>query len=407
MSEIDTKLNAIASAFEEFKTKNDSVIAEEIKKNTADVVRKEEVDRINGSITDLLAEVKALKTRNARLGAGEQEADPAKAEHKTALRNYILTGDESGFKALQAKSLSVTTSANGGFAVPEEIDTQILDLIKRSSPVRSVANVVVAGTSDFKKLVNLRGTASGWVGETSSRPETNTPTLAEVPAIFGEVYCNLAATQSILQDAFFNVEAWLAAEAAQEFATAEGAAFVSGDGTNKPKGFLTYTTAASGDATRTFGQLQLVKTGVAAGFVATSTSGNPGDTFVDTIQSMKPELRGGAVWMMNSLTLASVRKFKDVDGNYIWRMGLTDDYPETILGYRVVDAPDMPDVATNTLPIAFGNFNRGYTIVDRPGTFISLRDPFTNKPFVMFYSSRRVGGMVVDSEAIKLLGTRI
>jgi HK97 family phage major capsid protein len=206
----------------------------------------------------------------------------------------------------------------------------------------------------------------------------------------------------MLDDAFFNVEQFLSAEVATEFAKAEGAAFISGNGTDKPKGFLAYTINASADGARTFGHLQAVKTGVAAGFKATTSSSNPADTFIDVIHAMKSPLRQGASWLMNTLTEAAVRKFRDLDGNYIWRPGLVEGQPSSILGYPVIEMADMPDIATTSNPIAFGNWRRGYTIVDRMGVRM-LRDPYTNKPYVQFYTTKRLGGMVVDSEAIKIL----
>ena len=404
MTDVTEKIGEIHRAFEEFKSKQDTVIAEEIKKGTADVVRKTEVDAINADLTKLSEELKAIELKANRPGAGSEQ-DQAAAEHKAAFNQFMRKGREDGLAELEAKALNVTTSADGGFAVPELLDRTVLDLIKQISPVRQFANVITVGTSDYKKLVNVRGTASGWVGETSSRAETNTPQLAEVAAVMGEVYANPMATQRMLDDAFFDAEGWLASEIATEFAQAEANAFISGNGTNRPKGFLAYTINTSADGARAFGDLQMVKSGVAGGFIATTTSVNPADTFIDVIHSMKSELRAGAAWMMNTLTLAAVRKFKDADGAYIWRPGMESGQPSTILGYAVAEAPGMPDVATNTFPIAFGNWQRGYTVVDRIGTRV-LRDPYTNKPYVGFYATKRVGGMVVDSEAIKVLATR-
>ena len=403
MTDMTDKIGEIARAFEEFKGKQDTVIAEEIKKGTADIVRKNEVDAINASITQLSEDLKAMEAKANRPGSGDERAEVT--EHKAAFDNWMRKGREDNLAELEAKALNVTTSADGGYAVPEQIDRSILDLIKQVSPMRDLATVVSVGTSDYKKLVNVRGTASGWVAETSTRPETNTPQLAEVAAIMGELYANPQATQRMLDDAFFDTEGWLAAELATEFAYAEGAAFVSGNGTNKPKGFLAYTINTSADSARTFGDLQMVKSAVAGGFKTTTTSSNPADSFIEVIHSMKSPLRAGAAWAMNTTTLASVRKFRDVDGNYIWRPGMIEGQSDTILGYRVVEMPDMPDVATDTYPIAFGNWTRGYYIVDRMGTR-TLRDPYSNKPYVGFYATKRVGGMVVDSQAIKLLATR-
>lgn len=406
MADIDSKIEGIARAFEEFKSKNDTIIADEIKRGTADVVRKEEVDRINDAITRLQDDVKAAQ-RSALQGKVLDEAEQAKSEYKTAFLKWAAKGDS--FAAdMEAKgaNLNTATANEGGHAVPEELDRAILDLIKQVSPMRSVANIVTVGTSDYKKLVNVRGTGSGWVGETATRPTTTAPELREIAPPIGEVYAQIAATQRMLDDAFFNVEAWINGELSAEFATVEGAAFITGNGSNRPRGFLAATAVESGDATRLFGELQFIKTGVASGYVAVTTTTSPADTFIDVVHSMKSELRAGAVWAMNTLTAAAVRKFKNVDGNYIWQPALAAGTPQTLLGYTMVEMPDMPAAATNTFPIAFGNFGRGYTIVDRIGMTM-LRDPFTNKPFVNFYATKRVGGNVIDSEAIKLLATRV
>jgi len=403
--EIKSLLDQQARAFEEFKAKNDSVIAEEIKKSTSDVVRKEEVARINNALSEIHDEMKAVRRSALFSKAGEQLNSD---EYKQALSGYMRDqrNDRVEWKnSEQFKSLTTTTGATGGFAVPELIDTAILDLVKLISPVRTVANVVQVGTPDYKKLVNVRGTASGWVAETATRPETNSPQLREVAPPVGELYAFPQATETMLEDVFFDAAAWLTSEIATEFAYAEGAAFIGGNGSNKPKGFLDETINVSGDATRTFGHLQMVKTGVNNGFKATTTTGNPADTFIQTVYALKSPHRANAVWMMNSLTLAAVRQFRNSEGDYIWRPGMTEGQPETILGYRVVDAEDMPNVDTGAYPIAFGNFGVGYTIVDRVGLSL-LRDAYTNKPYIGFYARKRVGGKVVDSEAIKIISTQ-
>jgi HK97 family phage major capsid protein len=196
----------------------------------------------------------------------------------------------------------------------------------------------------------------------------------------------------------FDVEGWLAREVATEFARAEGVAFVSGTGIDQPRGFLTYPVATTGDATRPFGTLQIVPSGAAGAFPAT----NPADRLVDLVHALRAPYRQGAVWVMNSATLSVIRKFKDASGAFIWQPALAADQPATLLGYPVIEADAMPDIAGNSLSIAFGQFASGYTIADRGETAV-LRDPFTNKPFVHFYATRRVGGAVVNSEAVKLM----
>jgi HK97 family phage major capsid protein len=288
-------------------------------------------------------------------------------------------------------------AADGGFAVPREIDALISMQLKTISPIRAISQVVQTGSAGYRKLVTAGGSASGWVSEVAARPETTTPKFNEIAPPMGELYANPAASQAMLDDADFDIEAWLASEIAMEFARAEGAAFVSGTGTNQPRGFLSAPTAATSDAVRPFGTLQFLASGNASAFDA-----SPELKLIDLVHSLKAGHRQGAVFVMNSKTLATVRKFKAADGTFLWQPGLLEGAPARLLGYPVIEAEDMPDVAAGTLPIAFGNFKAGYLIAERKATTI-LRDPFTNKPFVNFYATKRVGGQVLDSDAIKLL----
>ncbi len=298
---------------------------------------------------------------------------------------------------LEAKAMSGTSDAAGGYAVPQEIDAQIDATLKSVSPIRSIANVVRVGSSGYRKLVASGGFESGWAAETQARDETDTPVFNEVAPPFGDLYANPAASQAMLDDAAFDVEQWLADEIAREFATAEGAAFVAGNGVNKPKGFLASPVAATTDGARAFGTLQYLVSGAAGAFAA-----DPHEKLIDLVQALRPPYRQGASWVMNSATLARIRKFKTSDGALLWQPGLAAGQPATLLGYPVVEAEDMPDIAANSLSIAFGNFKAGYLIAERGETQI-LRDPYSNKPFVHFYATKRVGGMVSNSEAIKLM----
>jgi HK97 family phage major capsid protein len=202
----------------------------------------------------------------------------------------------------------------------------------------------------------------------------------------------------MLDDAMFDVESWLANEIATEFARAEGFAFVKGNGTSQPLGFLSSPTAATIDSARPMGTLQFLATGAAGAFPAT----NPAEKLIDLVQTLRQPYRQGAVFVMNSSTAAAIRKFKTNDGAFIWQPGLVSGQPASLLGYPVIEAEDMPDVAANSLSVAFGNFKAGYVIAERNATSI-LRDPYTHKPYVHFYATKRVGGQVVNSEAIKLL----
>lgn len=355
-------------------------------------------------VKDALEVLEAKGNRRAGAGAGGgDEADefginPADVKaHKKAFGGYLRKGTDFD-KGLEAKALANSTNsgADGGYAVPKQIDGDIESLMINISPIRGIAKVVQVGTSDYHKLVNLRGTASGWVGETAARPATNTPTLADIKPPMGELYANPQATQQMLDDVFFNAESWLADEVATEFGRAEGAGFVSGNGTNQPQGFLTPTFVATDDASRTFGQLQYVPTGVAGAFAAS----NPTDIFFTIVGKMKKAYRLNAKWVTNKAVLFQAAAFKDVGGRYIFAPVQSPTVPESILGYEVVEAEDMPAVAANSLSIAFGNFQRGYVIVDRIGTRV-IRDPFSNKPYIGFYTTKRVGGAVINSEAIK------
>ena len=335
---------------------------------------------------------RAAVERPALDGVKGAQEDPAK---QAFVERYLRRGQEAG---VELKSFSGASGGAGGFAVPREIDAQIETLLKAISPVRAVANVVKTGSAGYRKLVTSGGTPSGWASETGTRPETGTPTFNEIVPPSGELYANPAASQAMLDDAQFDVEAWLAGEIAMEFARAEGAAFVSGTGTNQPKGFLTYTTTNEVDGVRAFGTLQYVASGAAGAFIAS----NPQDRLVDLVQALKSPYRQGAAWIMNSATLSVIRKFKTADGAFLWQPSLSAEQPATLLGYPVIEAADMPDIAANSLSIAFGNFQHGYVIAERSETSI-LRDPYSNKPFVHFYSVKRIGGAVANSEAIKLM----
>jgi HK97 family phage major capsid protein len=377
------------------------------KLNDAITASEKQVKDLNDKISTKDDETKAFEAKIADLEAalnrpvlpgGEEAMTFEQVEHKAAFDKFMRKGAEENLKDLERKALSVGTDADGGYAVPEQIDTMIEKLLVDISPMRAVAGQVTVGTSDYKKLVNVGGIASGWVGETAARSETNTSQLSEVVPPIGEVYANPAATQTMLDDAMFDAEAWLAAEVAEEVARAENAAFISGTGTAQPKGFLDETVATTADGTRAFGQIQYRATGVDGDWAAS----NEADALIDLVHDLRSGYRTGATWLMSNLTLASVRKLKDGDGNYLWRPGLADGQPATILGYNVAEAEDMPDIASDSLSIAFGNFRRGYLIVDRIGTRV-LRDPFTNKPYVHFYTTKRVGGKTINSECIKLL----
>lgn len=362
------------------------------------VSRQEASDAALGALRSDIEEVKSNLARLARvparpaLAGGMGQGFERGMELKSFVDGFLRTGREA-----ELKSLNTVTNADGGFALPMELDQLIAQRLLRLSPIRAVAQIVQTSTADYRKLISIGGTVSGWTSETGARAETNSPKFAEIIPPSGDLYANPSATQHMLDDSFFNVENWLADQISAEFARAEGAAFVAGNGTNQPLGFLSSPIANTNDTVRAFGTLQYLPSGAASGFDA-----QPGDRLIDLVMALKPGHRQGAVWVMNAATIAQVRKIKSSTGEYLWQSALVDGQPDRLLGYPVVEAADMPDIAANAFPIAFGNFKNGYLITERHTTRL-LRDPYSNKPYVNFYACKRIGGQVLDSEAIKVM----
>ncbi|RWE75272.1 MAG: phage major capsid protein [Mesorhizobium sp.] len=361
----------------------------ELAKKFDDVVTTEKLERINSSVSELQAVVDQANAKLAaiQVGAGGGARELKDKEYSDAFRAHFRKGD------VQA-SLNKGADSEGGYLAPVEWDRTITDKLIEVSPMRQIASSQTISTAGFKKLFNLRGTSSGWVGETTARPQTNTPTFGEMTFAPGEIYANPAATQQMLDDAEINLEAWLANEVETEFSYQEGLAFISGNGTNKPYGFLTFVTGGANAAVNPLGAIE-VKTAAAAAAIDS-------DELIDLIYLLPSAFTQNARWVMNRTTQGVVRKLKDGDGNYLWQPSYVAGQPATIAGYPVTEMPGMPDIAASALPIAFGDFRRGYLIVDRTGVRV-LRDPFTNKPYVMFYTTKRVGGGVQNPETIKVL----
>lgn len=393
LKDVQDVAEAIGKKFDEFKERNDKrVDALEAEKGKLSG----QVETLNGKLSELdelkfSLEQELLEIKRPGGGGNSKLV----SEHKAAFLNFVRKGKDDGLADLEKKALQTTVDADGGFAVPEELDRTILELLRDESPMRQICGQMTIGTADYKKLVSLGGAGSGWVGEVAERPETGTPTLAQINAVMGEIYANPQATQTSLDDMFFNAEAWLNGEVAREFAEREGSAFLLGDGTNKPKGLLAYAMDLASDKTRVFGKLQNIKSGTAGDFDA--------DDLIKLVYSLRKGYRANASWMLPTMTLFKVRTFKDaVTGAYIWQPGLQANQPSSLLGYGVAENEDMPAVAADANAVVFGDYKRAYTIVDRLGTRV-LRDPYTNKPNVGFYTTKRVGGMLTDSCAAKVL----
>ncbi|HIC9028850.1 TPA: phage major capsid protein [Citrobacter freundii] len=392
VKDVEQVAQELQAKFDAFKEKNDKRL-EAVEQEKGKLAG--EVETLNGKLSELDELKSALEEelKQVKRPAGGPQSKAA-SEHKTAFIGFMRKGKDDGLRELERKALQVGVDEDGGYAVPEELDRTILNLLKDEVVMRQEATTITVGGANYKKLVNLGGTASGWVGETDARPETDASKLGQIEPFMGEIYGNPQATQTMLDDAFFNVEDWINSELAIEFAEQEEIAFTSGTGTKKPKGFLAYASTLDPDKTRAFGTLQHILSGAAAGVTA--------DAIIKLVYTLRKVHRNGAKFMMNNNSLFAIRILKDSEGNYLWRPGLELGQPSSLAGYGVAENEQMPDIAADAKAIAFGNFKRGYTIVDRIGTRI-LRDPYTKKPFVGFYTTKRTGGMLVDSQAIKLL----
>ncbi|MFH2475515.1 MULTISPECIES: phage major capsid protein [Citrobacter freundii complex] len=392
VKDVEQVAQELQAKFDAFKERNDKRL-EAVEQEKGKLAG--EVETLNGKLSELDELKSALEEelKQVKRPAGGPQSKAA-SEHKTAFIGFMRKGKDDGLRELERKALQVGVDEDGGYAVPEELDRTILNLLKDEVVMRQEATTITVGGANYKKLVNLGGTASGWVGETDARPETDASKLGQIEPFMGEIYGNPQATQTMLDDAFFNVEDWINSELAIEFAEQEEIAFTSGNGTKKPKGFLAYASTLDPDKTRAFGTLQHILSGAAAGVTA--------DAIIKLVYTLRKVHRNGAKFMMNNNSLFAIRILKDSEGNYLWRPGLELGQPSSLAGYGVAENEQMPDIAADAKAIAFGNFKRGYTIVDRIGTRI-LRDPYTKKPFVGFYTTKRTGGMLVDSQAIKLL----
>lgn len=383
---------------------------------SADVVQAEKIGRIEKDLADALAAKQAaelkqkaiedrlaeVETKAARPGGGmarSEQADEYKEAFVAFIRNPGNPTLQTKMYELQQKATDVRTSTagSGGYALPEVIAADIAKQVQDISPIRQIARVVQVGTPDYKELVDLNGFETEWVGETSTRNQTDTPNVGECAPTFGEIAAKPEATRHSLEDLFFDVESWLSRSAMEQFAIAEGVAFVSGDGTNKPTGFLAGTPVATADAGRAFGVLQYVPTGQAAALAT-----NPFDTFHDLTFTLKAGYRTNARWVMNSLTMAALAKVRDSDGRYLLQSSVANGVPNTINGYGITVAEDMPVIGANAFPVAFGDFSRGYLIADRVGMGI-VRDEVTKPGYIRYIMFKRVGGKLKDTNAIKLL----
>ena len=428
--EIKNAIDNTATAFEEYKKTNDLRL-EALKKGDDAEAKQlgEKLGRIEADVSkfssikvDLEREMEFQKDRIEALEARASNpkktaADRLNDEYNETFVGWVRAkgqnahleaklGDLSRKAAagVDGKAITIGTPAAGGFAVPENISRDIERLELKLSPVRRLVKVVQVGTSDYKELVSLRGAASGWVGKSTARPETATPTLREVTPTHGELYAYPQVSEWSLDDVFFNVETWLSEEVAQEFALQEGSAVISGNGTNKPTGLLNTPPVLTVDFNNP------LRAAAAFQYIPSDTGTSPApvgivdNALVDTVYTLNSEYGAGAAWIMNSVTTGAVRKLKNADGTYHWQPGLQAGQPNTLLGYPVETWEQMPDIALNAFPIGFGNWRRAYVLADRVGMRIT-RDNVTNIGHVRFYVRRREGGIVLNNDAAKFVRT--
>lgn len=320
------------------------------------------------------------------------------APHKKAIGAYLRSGEDDGLRGLniESKALNTQVSADGGYLINPEMAARIQGVLRSTASVRAVANVVQVESTSFDVVIDRTDLGFGWATELAAFAETTTPTLERISIKLFELAAMPKASQRLLDDAAFDVEGWLAERIANKFARSEAAAFVNGDGVDKPKGFLHYTPVAN--SAWAWGSLGYIPTGGVGDFAPSNAS----DSIVDLVYALGSEYRANGTFMMNSKTAGAVRKMKDADGRFMWSDGLAAGEPSRLMGYPVLVAEDMPDIAADAFAIAFGDFHAAYTVVERPDLRI-LRDPFSAKPNVLFYASKRVGGDVTDFNAIKLL----
>ncbi len=427
--EIKEIVDELGTTFEQFKQANDALLKAKADGTAFDDLD-EKVTKLNASLSSLTEKRDSVDTKFASLQERLEELEAksslpgrtgegAKLEHEHVQKfvGFIRSGASdftlrkecntlyiktlaTKYGVPEAKVVQTVTDPEGGAAVPEVISRDIEVLEKKLSPVRNIVKVVTVGTSDYKELVNIRGHAAAWVGEAGTRSETATSSLRTVTPTMGELYAYPKASEWSLDDMFFDVAAWLRDESAEEFAIAEGIAVLSGDGTDKATGILNTTPTTAVDFASPLRAAAVIQ------FVGTqpSPSALPVDDLITLRYALNRRYLNGAVWTMNNTTTSVIRKLKGSDNNYLWEPGLRGDHPDRLLGFPVETWEDMADVGNDAFPILFGNFRRGYVMVDRVGMRIT-RDDVTTPGFVKFYIRRREGGIVLNNDAIKALRT--
>lgn len=410
--EVKAMIESFNKTFEEFKVENDKRIADAKK---GDPLQAEKVEKINASLSDIQAEItKIMEKFAANDLAGSNASVDLQAQAKAfskivgqdvsaedlgkyadGLNTYMRYGADNSRMRDVRNLMEVGNDPAGGYTVTPDMNGRIIKKIFETSPARQLFSAVTIGTDAIEGLVDRDDLSTGWVGEKQARNETDTPELSKWRIDVNEQYAMPKVTQKLLDDSSFDIESWLSNKVADKFSRSENTAFFSGDGVVRPRGLLTYTTAATSDATRAWQVFEHIASGATGAITNT-------DYLINLVFALKAAYRTGANWTMNRKTLGYIRTLKDGDGNYLWQPDFTQRQGGNLLGYGIVEAEDMPDMASNALSIGFGDFKSAYQIVDRTGIRV-LRDPYTEKGFVKLYTTKRVGGDVLDFEAVKFM----
>lgn len=385
--EINQVVTELNTAFAAFKTANEARLKAIETKGYAPADVEAKVKELNDKLTEQETLMKKMQTAMNKAPAAQsngEEKSEKQVAYEKAFKGYLRKGGNEH----EVKALSSDSDVDGGLLVTPEMSSEIVKKIYETSEVRKYASQQTIGSSSLQILEDLDEAGAGHVGETQPRPETTTPQFKMIEIPVHEIYAEPKATQTFLDDASINVESWLAGKVAEKFARLENTDFVSGNGVVKAKGFLSY------DAGTGFGQIQQVETS-GSGVIAA-------DDMMSLFYELKTAYVNGAKWFMKRETIKKLRLLKDLENRYLWAPGLDGNASSTFLGHEIVEFADMPAVAASALSIAWGDMKQCYQIVDRIG-IRTLRDPFTQKPFIKFYTTKRVGGGVKNFEALKLL----
>lgn len=390
ISEITNRVNSLGKAWEQFKAINDRRLAEIEQKGGADPLTDEHLGRINNALDNYKSRLGSIETAMSRpaIEGYDKAFSPVNNEHRKAFNEYLRKGNELELAQLETKSLSTDNDPDGGYLVTPTISDKIITLIHETSPMRNIASVETISTDTLEIIEDTDAAVAGWTTETGSVSDTDTPQFGKKNIPVHELYAQPKATQKLIDDSSIDIEEWISTKVADIFARNENSAFITGDGIGKPRGILTYSDGTD------WGEIQQIDSGINGAVTS--------DSIINLYYSTKEEYASRGTFLMNRSVLQSVRLLKDTTDQYIWQPGLALGAPDTLLGVPVMQAADMPSAATDSLSVAFGDMASAYQIVDRIGIRV-LRDPFTDKPFVKFYTTKRVGGDVVNFDAIKLL----